>query len=111
VRLTRGDSAETATLTGLSGNVIFTLEPRDPLPIELAPDQATADVAVRVSATRCDAHAFAESKKTFVFGAWIVVDGVERRIEYAATGDAKAALQELFNRCGENSDSDGIGGQ
>ncbi len=112
VTLTRGPSDAAATLTGLSGNVIFTLEPVEgALPVTLAPGQESVTVPVTVRASRCDAHAFAESKKTYVFPAWVDIDGREIAVEYTATGAAEDRLYELFAACGEGNDSSSIGGQ
>ena len=112
VLLTRGASDAPATLTALSGNVIFTLEPAaGVLPLTLAPDDAAASVPVRITATRCDAHAFAESKKTFVFTASFEVEGEAITVEYRASGAVRDALQALFDACGQGSGADGIGGQ
>ena len=112
VTLTRGPSDAAATLTGLSGNIIFTLEPAEgALPVTLAPEEESVTVPVTVRATRCDAHAFAESKKTYVFPAWIEVDGEEIAVEYTATGAVEDRLYALFSACGEGNDSRSIGGQ
>ncbi|MFW7414831.1 hypothetical protein [Demequina sp. SO4-18] len=112
VVLQRGSSNAAATLTSLSGNVIFSLEPEPGvLPVTLEPGQERAAVPVTLTATRCDAHAFAESKKTFVFTASYDVAGQAIAAEYQAEGAMREALQELFDRCGARNDSDGIGGQ
>ncbi|WP_084106463.1 hypothetical protein [Demequina sp. NBRC 110056] len=112
VVLTRGPSEAEATLVGLTGNVIFSLDPvAGALPATLSAGQASAEVPVVVTATRCDAHAFAESKKTFVFLAAYEVGGERISVEYRAEGQVRDALQALFDACGEGSDSDGIGGQ
>ena len=112
VELSRGSSEAQVTLTQLTGNVIFSLEAApDALPVTLTADQGGAAVPVTVTATRCDAHAFAESKKTFVFVAVFDVEGERIAVEYRAEGQVREALQALFDACGEGSGSDGIGGQ
>ncbi|GIG55619.1 hypothetical protein Dac01nite_23710 [Demequina activiva] len=112
VVLSRGASAEPARLVSLSGNVIFSLEPApEALPVTLESSESSATVPVTITATRCDAHAFAESKKTFVFTATYEVAGERITVEYLATGATREALQALFDACGEGSESDGIGGQ
>lgn len=112
VTLTRGSSDAEATLTRLSGNVIFALEPEEgALPLTLRPEDQAATLPVTVRADRCDAHAFAESKKTYVFPAWFEVDGEEIAVEYQATGLAREYLTDLFAACGEANDSESIGGQ
>lgn len=111
VTLQRGASASPVTLTGLTGNVIFSLEPEQgALPLTLLPEQDSARVPVTVTATRCDAHAFAESKKTFVFTAQYEVGGETIAVEYQATDAMRQALQTAFDECGARSDADGFGG-
>ncbi|MFW2512749.1 hypothetical protein ACNI3K_03125 [Demequina sp. SO4-13] len=112
VVLQRGSSDAAVTLTELSGNVIFRLVP-DPgaLPVMFDSNQERAAVPVTITAARCDAHAFAESKKTFVFRASYEVSGESITAEYQADGAMRAALQALFDECGARNGSDGIGGQ
>ncbi|MFN3866056.1 MAG: hypothetical protein ACK4MD_04995 [Demequina sp.] len=111
VVLQRGASAATATLTALSGNIIFSLEPQaGGVPLTLDGDRQRAAVPVTLRAARCDAHAFAESKKTFVFTASFEVAGETITVEYQAQGAVREALQGLFDQCAARSDSDGIGG-
>ena len=111
VLLTRGDSDAAASLVQLTGNVVFSLAPAvGALPAALDEDQP-APIPVTITASRCDAHAFAESKKTFVFVAIYELDGERIAVEYQAEGQVREALQALFDACGEASDADGIGGQ
>lgn len=111
VVLQRGPSAAPATLTSLSSNVIFTLETAPgALPVTLAADEDRVAVPVTITATRCDAHAFAESKKTFVFRATYDVEGEEISVEYLAEGATRESLQQLFDECAVASDAHGIGG-
>lgn len=65
-------------------------------------DSSTQSVVlpVTVRASRCDPHAFAESKKTFVFAAWIQVDGREQYVEFQPDPAWRATLQALFDACG-----------
>ena len=57
---------------------------------------------VTFTASRCDPHAFAESKKTFVFGVWLTIDGgPEKYLEIGPDAALKAALQSAFDHCGE----------
>lgn len=112
VLLERGSSSAAATLTALSGNVIFSLEPAaGDLPFVLAPDEPRASIPVTMTASRCDAHALAESKKTFIFTASYEIDGQPITVEYRADGEMEQALQELIDSCADASDSEGIGGQ
>lgn len=112
VVLQRGDSAAAATLTALSSNVIFTLDPAaGALPVTLESGEERTAVPVTIRASRCDAHAMAESKKTFVFTASYDVDGEAITVEYRAEGATQEALQALVDQCAAQSESDGIGGQ
>lgn len=90
-------------VTGAVGSVIFDVTPREgaTFPATLAADERELTVPVTITATRCDPHAFAESKKTFVFGVWIAVDAQEPTfVELHAKGDLKDALQVAFDACG-----------
>ncbi|WP_062130919.1 hypothetical protein [Demequina aestuarii] len=112
VVLQRGSSRAEATLTALSGNVIFALEPADgSIPVTLEAGQERTAVPVTIRASRCDAHALAESKKTFVFTASYDVGGESVTVEYRAEGATQEALQALVDQCAARSESDGIGGQ
>lgn len=112
--LTRGTAFDgVATLTDLKGSVIFTVTAAEPadMPAVLDASAASVDVPVTIDATRCDQHAFAESKKTFVFAVWIAVDGAEPTyVEVRPGEELKAALQEAFDSCGESTTHDAPGG-
>ncbi len=61
-------------VTGLRGSVIFTVEPIDPVEtplVQLASDQGAARLRVQIVASRCDPHAVADSKKTYLFSVWV----------------------------------------
>lgn len=100
---TRGASDQPVTINGVKGNVIFTVEAEPgALLAPMGADVATLEVPVTVRASRCDPHAFAESKKTFVFAAWIQVDGREQHVEFQPDPAWRATLQGLFDACGDN---------
>ena len=90
----------TVTLTQLRGSVIFDLEPAAALPASLEAGADSVSVPVTFTASRCDPHAFAESKKTFVFGMWLEAGGAEVFSELRPDLDMKEALQAAFNACG-----------
>jgi hypothetical protein len=73
-----------ATLHQLKGSVIFTVTPVTATPApagaedeavlaEVEGDGGVATLPLVATAARCDAHALIESKKTFVFTAWVSV--------------------------------------
>lgn len=114
--LTRGEALAAgagAHVTDMRGSVIFTLAPAPgaALPLTLAPASATVTLPVVITATRCDQHAFAESKKTFVFAVWVALDGAEPAYVEIQPGPAlRAALQGAFDACGEGTTRDAPGG-
>ncbi len=99
---TRGVSDKPVAINGVKGNVIFTVEARDvALPVPMDSSTRRVEIPVTVRASRCDPHAFAESKKTFVFAAWIQVDGREQYVEFQPDPVWHTRLQALFDACGE----------
>ena len=102
VILTRGTGKAPVTLTEVTGNIIFIVRVDPSASRTLAATQASLAVPVTVSVGRCDPHAFAESKKTFVFPAHLAVGDAEPAyVEFAPAADARAALQRLFDACGQ----------
>lgn len=100
----RLDSGEPLTVAATAGSVIFTLTPVDavaPL-LVLAPGQDRADIPIEITASRCDPHALADSKRTFVFPLWAAVgDGEEIATTIAVDDAARARLDELIRTgCG-----------
>lgn len=99
---TRGVSNKPVAINGVKGNVIFTLQARDvALPVSMDSSAQRVEIPITVRASRCDPHAFAESKKTFVFGVWIQVDGREQFVEFQPDPAWRATLQSLFDACGQ----------
>lgn len=90
----------TITLHDIRGSVILQLKPlgADGTPIAvLSPGQTRLDVPVQFAATRCDAHALAESKKTFVFPHWAAVDTLEPQyLEFHPSSALRAHLDALI---------------
>jgi len=101
----RLDSAEPLTVSGTQGNVIFSMKPlaetRSPL-LVLAPGQSRADIPIEITASRCDPHALADSKRTFFFPLWAAVGDGEELATFITVDDAaRARLDELIRTgCG-----------
>ena len=97
------------TLTSVAGSVIFAMDAAaGSLPATLGPGDDARQVPVSIRVARCDPHAFAESKKTFLFKVWMTMDGgPEAYIEVYAGGELREALQDLFDACGESARSSG----
>ena len=113
--LHRTDASSDAEVrvTQVRGSVIFGLEAADAaaLPLVLARGQTHAELTVVFDASRCDQHAFAESKKTFVFAVWLSIDGGEPvYVELRPGKELKDALQAAFDSCGEQASHDAPGG-
>ena len=75
--LRRRGSDTPVTLVSVEGTVVFTLRPGAALPVTLAGRDSEVVVPVTVTASRCDAHALIESKRSYDFP-W-----------YTALGDAQ----------------------
>ena len=113
--ITRGAAGAGAAVevTALRGSVIFDLAPRQgvTLPVVLAPDQDEVIVPVTFTATRCDGHAIAESKKTFVFGVWLTIDGGPAQyLEVRPDAALQAVLQSAIDDCARVRDVQTPGG-
>ena len=93
----------TVVVTAMRGSVIFDMVPRagTALPVTLGAGESAIAVPVTFTASRCDPHAVAESKKTFVFAVWLTIDGgPEKYLEIGPDAALKAALQSAFDNCG-----------
>ena len=104
LRLNRsGGASSTVVIDELAGNVIFgvTVPGVGSRPLlEMPRGERTATLAVEISATRCEPHALAESKKTFRFPIWVGIDGGPAHYaEIEPDGPARAALQTLIDEC------------
>lgn len=103
VELEQRADGVTAVLEDLRGSVIFTIAPSeagaDPL-LAVQDDKAAATLPVTVTASRCDAHALIESKKSFVFTAVLTLDGGGPvPVTFEPEGDARQALQAALTAC------------
>jgi hypothetical protein len=104
------DSGGRVTVDQVEGNMIFGLAPiggdasaSDPW-LEVSGAEPAARLPVVVSAGRCDPHAVAEYKRTFVFTAWVRLGGDDGdddpvRVDIAAEGAARRALEDLLTGC------------
>ena len=117
--LRRRASREPIVLTAVGGNVIFTVTAhvddspqrpqRDPQRPQREPQRALAilrpgderlTVPVAVAASRCDAHAVADSKKTFLLPLWLRVGAAEEQyLEVEVTGRARRLLTDVISDC------------
>jgi hypothetical protein len=68
--------------------------------LEVDDARPSASMDIVVTAGRCDPHAVAEYKRTFVFTAWVRVGEAEPvRVDLPADGAARRALEELLTGC------------
>jgi hypothetical protein len=91
-----------ATVQSVEGNVIFTVSRDDAAPLALAVsnEHPSATTPITITASRCDAHALTEYKRTFIFTASIQVDSNEPvRVDIEAEGAARRALEDLLTSC------------
>lgn len=101
----RRDSTEPLTVSGTAGNVIFTMHPlgeaRSPL-LVLAPGEDRGEIPIEISASRCDPHALADSKRTFFLPLWASVGDGEELSTFVSTDEpTRARLDELIQTgCG-----------
>jgi hypothetical protein len=87
-------------LDEVRGNVIFSISTAGGAPVEIADDEPSAAGRIAITAARCDPHALIEYKRTFIFSAYVEVDGGERtRVDITAEGGARRALEELLRSC------------
>ena len=110
--MTRGSSMTDApvTLTSMTGNIVFIVRLDAPADATLDPGEASLAVPAVISVGRCDPHVFAESKKTFVFPVRLTIgDAAPAYVEIQPDPTARAALQQLFNDCGDAARSDPSG--
>lgn len=91
-------NGQSVEVVRIEGNIIFTLDARDDLPVSA--DGAVTDVPVRVAAARCDTHALIEAKRKFHHLVEVSIDGAEPVVmEVEATGDTRELFQQLLEAC------------
>jgi hypothetical protein len=86
------------------GSVIFTIRVDDDEPpiLRVTDDEPVASVPITISADRCDPHALAESKRTFMFLSWVTVGEAESvPMDLEPTGAVRVALEEVFATCSD----------
>ena len=99
LRIERRADGGAVTVDAVGSNVIFAVTSSE-LPATLAPSEQVMDVTVRFSAERCEPHALAESKKTFLFPVWVALDGGEPQfVELEVLGAARRALDDALDAC------------
>ncbi|SDR11720.1 hypothetical protein [Thermostaphylospora chromogena] len=101
IRIRRKRPGPTVTLHDIRGSVILQLRPRvTGTPVAtLRPQDDRLRIPVRIIATRCDAHALAESKKTFVLPYWVSIDGGRPHyLEFTVSPALRTRLQSLIAR-------------
>jgi hypothetical protein len=102
VELAQRRSGVTATVNEVRGNVIFTVANvgSEGAQVEVTDQRPAAAGQIAITASRCDPHALIEYKRTFIFSAYVEVDGGEPvRVDIEATGGARSALEELLRSC------------
>jgi hypothetical protein len=91
------------TVTELGGSILFSVAgtPAAPL-VKLPPTAETAQADVVLLVSRCDQHALIESKTSFTFPLFAVVDDSEpARLTTTVSGPTRDALQALLDdTCG-----------
>ncbi len=101
IRLEQRVAGVAASLDQVVGSVIFRLrvDHDEPL-LRVGAERGVDRASVTITTQRCDGHALAESKKTFVFLTWVSVDGAEPvPVELHPEGAARAALEDLLHAC------------
>lgn len=102
LRLRREKTAEAVSVDDFGGNVLYTIRARPPAAaplVTLAADQADTVLPLDVRATRCDPHALAESKQSYVFRLYLVVGTSPAALTTVrADGDGSRLLDELTAR-------------
>lgn len=96
------ESNEPGAVDSFGGNVLYTIRAtgpaRAPL-LTLAAGQSEATLPLEVRATRCDAHALAESKQSYVFRVYVTVGGGPAELTTVrADAAGSALLDELAAR-------------
>ena len=93
-----GGARDTVRLEGMRGTVVFTVVTPGPgALVTLEPDDRDGSVPIVVSASRCDAHALIESKKSYRFPMWISVGEADARyLEVEPTGEARTVLERVL---------------
>lgn len=106
--VTRRDTPEPISITGVDGSVLLFVSPTVPLgerPATMRPDEPTLTVPVRATGSgRCDGHALGDSKKTYEFQVLVVVGsddpvGVNVSVPLA---ERPVLTRVITDTCGDN---------
>lgn len=97
----RDSAGPPVTLTGIRGNVIFTLTASTEPPWRLAADDRRLAIPVEFEVSRCDLHALAEVKKRYVFSTWARLtdadgQGQQQHLEIPADPALERRLAQLI---------------
>lgn len=99
IEMRRLESEEPIALTGIAGTVLYNLRPAPEGPSPLLVLDPAADVAelpVQITAARCDGHALSQSSQSFLFSAWVSMDGdPEQHAPLIPPEDAREPYLEL----------------
>lgn len=95
--LERRSGTTPVTVVEPGGNVLFTVRPAEPgTPVgRLAPSAPALEVPLRITATRCDVHALADSKRSYVFSFYVALGGAEPQL---VTTTADTPLQRQLDQ-------------
>jgi hypothetical protein len=98
--LERRSGSAPVTVVEPGGNVLFTVRSLTPgaagTPMgTLAPTASALALPLQITSTRCDAHAFADSKRSYVFGFYVALGGDEPQL---TTTTADPPLQRQLDR-------------
>ena len=98
LRLRRTGGDDTVTVDAIGSNVIFAVTAPT---ATLGADDSVLEVRVLLNASRCEPHALAESKKTWLFPVWLALgSGTPQHLELEITGRARALLERaLLDGC------------
>lgn len=98
--LTRRAATGPVAITGISGSVLLNVDLADGAGAEMTGDHAVVPIVV-TSAQRCEAHALADSKKTFDFQVSLLVDGVAASISVGPDpADETTVFRPVVVTCG-----------
>lgn len=97
--LERRSGSAPVTVVEPGGNVLFTVRSAEagrttPLGT-LAPTAAALELPLEITSTRCDAHAFADSKRSYIFGFYLALGDDEPQL---TTTTADPPLQRQLDR-------------
>ena len=96
--LGRRSGTDPVTVVEPGGNVLFTIRPTvaaTPMG-RLAADAAALELPVRITATRCDVHAFADSKRSYVLPFYVALgDGEPQLVSLTADTVLQRQLDRL----------------